>query len=461
MKQRRWSPEAARADVGLFGDTAYADIYAEYERGMREARYLDEDDLILWSVFLLEIPQVRVRYQFKWVLCDESQDTDDNQFRILQLVSEANKNVFIVGDENQALYSFRGAHPENLSNIRTWFPDAQIIILPENYRSSANIVRYSQKHAPTDTELTRAMRTANPEGAPIDFRLFATPETEAESALVSAEKLPGTSAILARTNSQIAVVEDICTEHKVPFRLLGKCGFWEQPEVKSVVSLTGFILSGNPANGFQQERVHAGGIVSTSKADWAVKEIIRLANLDEIYAHDDYAAEANYALRNLRSLEKKAERFATLREFKSYTARASAAARNNKKGVTLGTVHAAKGLEWDNVFVIGVQQDLLPHVNGEDKDERRVFYVAISRPAKYLRISFCGAPSPYIKPDLTPEIITKMQECGRRVEVLEAQLQLIHTKDSVLPFRRPSVSLDYDITRLEMLSKGVKWPIFT
>lgn len=428
MKQERLSPEQALANLGLFDSTVYAEIYDAYEKGMRAGRYIDRDDMILWSVYLLEIPEVRAKYQFKFVLADEVQDTDDSSFRLLQLVSERHGNLFLVGDEMQSLYKFRGARPQNLTNIREWFPTAQTLILPENFRSSAVIVRYSQKHAPIDNELSRAMRTANPEGDPIEFRMFATPETEAESALVAADTDPQNSAILARTNAQIAVVENICETNDVKFQLLGECGYWNQPEVRTVVNLIGFILGGKEPNGYQQDRVTDKGIVASSKAVWAVKEIVRLANLDELYSHDDYAAESNFALRNLRSLEKKAERFDSLREFKSFTARAAAAARNNKKGITLGTIHAAKGLEWSNVFLIGVAEESIPHANAgeaEEPSERNVFYVGISRPAKKLRISFCGRPSPYIISDLTPEIVAGMKAQAKKVEVLERQLSLI------------------------------------
>jgi DNA helicase-2/ATP-dependent DNA helicase PcrA len=233
-------------------------------------------------------------------------------------------------------------------------------------------------------------------------------------------------AILARTNAQLGVFENLCIERKIKYFLLGKSGMWRQPEVQSVVRLANFLLGTKPAEGYLQDKVVPLRPIYSVEASIAVKSIIDRAQLEALYGSEDFSDDENFAIMNLRTLVKIAARFKTLGEFCTHARKAEHASKKSKDAVVLGTIHSAKGLEFQNVYVIGVQEGIIPHEKNSDPDEeKRVFYVAISRPAKYLRISFCGAPSPYIKPDLTPEIVAQMRGQAQKVEVLEAQLQLL------------------------------------
>lgn len=420
-KRARISPKQALDDCGPWKNPNFALTYQTYSRLLREAAILDFDDMILNAVELLEIPEVQERWQFKWVLCDEGQDTDDLQFSLLQSVSAQHGNIFCVGDFCQALYGFRGANPKNLLRFDTWFPGAKTLYLPTNYRSTQRIVSFCRSNAPIQNDLTDQMRTDNPEGAAVEFRMYDCSNDEAENVLAAAESDPGRSAILARTNSQLGLFESLCTERSVKFYNLGKTGFWHQTEVKQVVHLADFLLSPHGPKGYSHELVlPLRATIRSMSGSAAVYSIIDRANLESLYSSDDYTEDDNFAVLNLRSLVRIAERFRSLKEFLTHAHKASHASRKSKTAITLGTIHAAKGLEWDNVFVVGVQVDILPHKKGDLEEEKRIFYVAMSRAAKRLQITWAGTPSEFVVPHLTPEIKTKLRSNQQRLEKQES-----------------------------------------
>jgi DNA helicase-2/ATP-dependent DNA helicase PcrA len=373
-------------------------VYHSYNEQMHKEDQIDYDDMIVEAVNLLEQPEIRARWQFKYVLADEGQDTDDLQFRTLQLVSERDKNIFLVGDINQSLYGFRGAKPGNLTKFVDWFPGAQTLILPENFRSSPEIVAFSQKVAPVKNELTANMRTANPHGADIEIVNYLGNDDEAENVLDRITELPGKSAVLARTNQQIGLFETVCTLREVKFHLLGKSGFWRTSEIKNVLSLVGFVLSNKAAETYPQRLIApVRSIQAQMRAQEAVRAIIEHARLRDLYDDDDYEDNDNFALANLNGVINIAQRFATLKEFYDFANRASHASRKSKHAITLGTIHSAKGLEWDNVFFIGAQDGRIPHEKATDlHEERCIFYVAVSRPSKVLQVSYSGQRSRFL-----------------------------------------------------------------
>lgn len=229
--------------------------------------------------------------------------------------------------------------------------------------------------------------------------------------------LEGTCAILTRTNAQLAVFETLCVEKGIKFHLLGRSGFWTQPEIKQLVHLMEFVLSPRPAINYPQELVaplrHS---VRSMEATRAVKAIIDRAQMESLYADEDYEDNDNFAITNLRTAVRIAEKFDKLSDFLKHAHRASHASRKTKNALTLGTIHAAKGLEWNNVFLAGVQNEILPHKKGEPDEERRIFYVGISRAAKRLRLSWSGSPSEYVIKYLTPEIKAKLQDNQERLQ---------------------------------------------
>lgn len=410
----RIAPQAALEDLGAWEPETNALIYQGYETSLCEAGLLDYDDLIARAVDLLEIPQVRERWQFLYCMVDEFHDTDFLQLKLLQLVTEKHGNIFCVADANQNIYSWRGSDIGVVLDFQKHFPNAKIITLPQNYRSTQAIVAFVKENAPLKSELTESMRTDNELGRPVEFKMFASSDTEAESVLASADP-PGKCAVLARTNAQLAVFETLCVEHQIRFFLLGKAGYWHQPEMRQLVHLMDFLLSPRGPTNYSHELVlPLRGAVKTLPASEAVKQIIDRAKLEELYGSDD--EEDNFVASNLQTAVKIAGRFGTLSDFTKHAHKASHASRKSKNALTLGTIHSSKGMEFENVFVVGVSEGTLPHKRAEIEEEKRVFYVAISRAAKRLQISWSGTSSSFVIKYLTPEIKAKLQDNQERLQ---------------------------------------------
>ena len=421
-KRKRIAPSETE-----FENHEYSAIYSLYEQRLRDGGMLDFDGLIVEAVNLLESNSgVRERWQFKWVMVDEFQDTDDLQVRLLQLITEKHGNIMVVGDVNQSIYEFRGACPSNSIEFQKWFPNAKTLVLPENYRSTPEIVEYSRKKAPVRNELIEKVRTANPSGIKIEFRSYPTSTHEAEAILSVANQDPGNSAILARTNNQLGIYETLALQHGIKFFLLGKSGLWNKPEITALVGLAGFCM------GSRQPEKYSEQLVSPYRAnirrlppESGLREIMRVSNLESLYSNEDYSDNENFALINLRTVTGIAKKFSTLGEFLNHARKAAHASRRAKNAVTLGTIHAAKGLEFSNVFVVGVQAGVLPHKNATNfEEEARIFYVAMTRPKSRLRFSFTGTPSSFIEPDLTPEIRAEFQNNLEKVETIKRQQEL-------------------------------------
>ncbi len=385
--------------------------FLEYDRLMKLDGQIDYDDMVVEAVNLLENPTVRARNQFQWVHCDEAQDTDNIQFRMLQLLSERDGNVFVVGDANQSMYEFRGAKPDNLAKFPLWFPGAQTLILPENFRSTQAIVEFSQKVAPLKDELTANMRTANERGEEIKVVNFLGTDDEVEHVLRAAAQEGGKSAILARTNQQIGLFETVATANGIKFHLLGRTGFWRTSEIKNLVGLVDFVLGKDEPENYPQKLVApVRHFYKDLNAVDALNAIIERAKLRDLYSDEDYEEADNFALGNINGALNIAQRFSTLQEFSTFAHKASRASRKSSKAITLGTIHSAKGLEWDNVFVVGASDGRIPHEKGNLHEEKCIFYVAVSRPAKKLQISYSGQRSRFLEellkanPDAVEEV---------------------------------------------------------
>jgi len=421
-KRHRITPEEAIDDP--LNDPMFANVFEKYETMLHDGGMLDFDDMIARAVDILEqSEEARDRWQFKYVHCDESQDTDDLQFRLLQLISEKHGNVFCVGDFCQALYGFRGANPENLLEFTKWFPNAKTIILPENFRSTYEVVEFSKKNAPIENELTKNIRTGNASGPAIEFRMYTGSNEEAESVLSAAAQDPANSAILARTNDQLGIYESLAMQHNVKFQLLGRSGLWTKPEINMLVGLAAFCLGNQPAEKYNQRLIEPyRRAIRSATPEKGLNMVMEYGRLNELYGDQDYSDDENFALTNLKTVIGISRKFTSLGEFLNHARKCSHASRKSKNALTLSTIHQAKGLEWSNVFVIGVEPGLLPHKRGEIEEEKRIWYVAITRPKQKLRVSFSGSPSSFVEPHLTQEIREQLRKGSEQVEKLQRQM---------------------------------------
>ena len=356
--------------VGYF----YALAYRDYEIKCRQEGWLDFDSLMREVVNLLETnEEVRNRYKRKYLGVDEAQDCDALQFRLLQLLFDG--NIFAVGDENQLIYEWRNARSGNLTNFARVFPGAQVLYLGTNHRSTKTLVEFFKEILPVDNGLASHMLTHNEEGIPFTITKYNDNEEETEQVLKKI-KDPQNSAIIARTNRQLFVIQRMCAMKGIKYNFLGKKDFWEQNEVKKVLSLAKASRSQQPAN-----------VVLT--------DLIQKHNLVALYSQAGSNPMESNPVENLNSIVKIAKGKGCVKEFLDYL-RKLTHARKKSTGLTLSTVHQAKGRQWDDVFIVGVNQGTMPHQEGELNEEKRIFFVACTRTAKRLYISYFKSPSMFI-----------------------------------------------------------------
>lgn len=409
MRHADITPEQA-AEAGEY-DYGECSAYAEYERVRAAEGWMDFDSMLCDAVQLLEIAQNRARYQYEYLIVDEGQDTDNLQWRLMQQLSEKHGNITVVGDPNQAIYGFRGAKPENLTNFERWFQKGHYYYLGRNYRSTQTIVKFVRENVPRGcpTELVEKMVAARKEvGVPIGLKMYRTEDEEAESAVKLSQSDPLNTAILARTNEMLGGVERVCNRYGIRYHLLGKSGFWKQNEIRKAI---------DALKDYENLRV-----------DQAMS--LAMPTVEARYAVDDRTERDNHALANLKVLRIIAKDFPRAKDFVVY-ANKMIHRRNDPRGVILSTIHQAKGGEWKNVFVIGARAKMIPHQYGDANEEERIYFVAISRAVDRLRLSWAGTPSPYLyrrdssgKPYITEEIEDLLQAKVAEVDRFESQERL-------------------------------------
>jgi DNA helicase-2/ATP-dependent DNA helicase PcrA len=459
MKRNGIEPDGAMEKARGAEEMRLALSYRQYEQKCREEGWLDFDSMIVESVRLLETnEEVRKRWQFKFVLVDEAQDTDDIQWRLVKLISEKYKNVFAVGDEEQLIYEWRGAEVNGLSRFEQRFPGARTIYLFRNYRSTPEIVAFCKQFAPKESELIRLMVSEREHGPAPRVIRFGSDSDEA-SKILSSITAPEQSAILVRTNRQLSRFENTCIDRGIKYNLLGRSGFWTQPEIRYALAYlqssdfpsdaavktiiqspyrytkylkkrdlvaalernaksekdatgkttpyinalqTSEILGQFETN--QQENIRAAVHFiktmrhgPTANPSMVLQDILDRADIRAYYETEEEGDEDNDALENINELYKLSTRFSNVHEFLAHARKAIAASRKSKQPrLTLSTVHQAKGREWNTVYVAGVVQDILPHKRGVLGEERRIMYVAITRAATNLIVTFFGSMSPFL-----------------------------------------------------------------
>src|SRR4051794_7626484 len=256
-KNRLRSAEDYRQLVGSYFEQTVADVYEEYERQLHRRNAMDFDDLLVRAVNVLELFQeVRDRYQenFRHVLVDEYQDTNHAQYRWLQLLAGERRNLMVVGDDDQSVYGFRGADIRNILNFQDEFPDAQVVRLEQNYRSTQMILDAANAVIENNRgRLGKTLWTDVGEGDKIKVRECDDEHAEARFVVAEVERLAdeGVSrnevAVFYRTNSQSRVLEDMLTRAGVAFQVVGGTKFYERSEVKDALGYLTFMV--NPQDG--------------------------------------------------------------------------------------------------------------------------------------------------------------------------------------------------------------------
>ncbi len=421
-------------------------VWARYEELLRTNKALDFDDLLLKTVELLKKnPDVLAHYQdrFHYIHVDEYQDTNVIQYELTNLLAHKEKNICVVGDMDQSIYGWRGADFTNLLHFEKDYPKAKIVLLEENYRSTQTILTAANQIIEKNKKRhEKKLFTKNKAGAKIGLYTGMEEGDEAgfvaqkAKELIGEETHPNEIAVLYRANFQSRVLEEACLRENVPYQVLGT-RFFERKEVKDIVAFIRVSLNPDdwesakrviniPARGIgkitllklasgQFEELPAtmrqkisqfkkivseiGDFALSNKPSELIKFILTQTGLEKSLRED--GEEGLERLENIKELVSVATKYDNLEPEEAIEAMMTEIALATdqdeldqpKVGVKLMTVHAAKGLEFDYVFVTGLEQDLFPHAGLSDskkdgEEERRLFYVAITRARHKLYLSY-------------------------------------------------------------------------
>lgn len=411
--------EYASFAEGFFQETV-AEIYPEYQRQLANANALDFDDLLTQAVHIFRAkPKVLEKWQkrFSQILVDEYQDTNHAQYVFVQQLSKPHQNLTVVGDMSQAIYSWRGADFRNILRFEKDYPSAKIFRLGQNYRSTQKIltaakalIEHNRTHLPLD------LWTENELGLP---PVLYSAENELEEAFFISSQIEAMLAdgrakdhqdfaVFYRTNAQSRVLEEVFVRGGIPYVLIGGVRFYDRKEVKDVLAYLRLIA--NPKDAVSLRRAERIGKRRLIKF-FELGQIDGLASLPPIEILDrileqtgylkyleDGTEEGTQRIENVRELRSVAEAFATISEFLEHVALVDSSKPNNRTtkplrdSVTLMTLHAAKGLEFPIVFIVGLEEGILPHSRSmvsteEIEEERRLFYVGMTRAQKELHLS--------------------------------------------------------------------------
>lgn len=416
--------EYPRYARGYFQETV-AKIYLEYQKILEKNQAVDFDDLMILTVKLFQNnPEVLSRYQiqFKYILIDEYQDTNAVQYLLSKLLANRHKNISVVGDASQSIYSFRGADFRNIVNFQKDYPQSKVFNLEQNYRSTQTILdaAYAVISKNRSHPILK-LWTDNPSGTKVQI---AETRDESEEAffivktisdLMKSSNQPIQSlsdfAILYRTNAQSRSLEEVFLKMGVPYVLVGGIRFYERKEIKDILAYLRLII--NPEDSVSKSRIEKIGKGRALKffnlaeqLKPALSTLTTLEILDqviEITSYLDYVDDGTEVgkskVENVKELRSVAEQFNDITAFlenvtlveSEYTSDEKIK-KAQKDAVTLTTLHQAKGLEWQVVFMVGMEEGLFPHSRSllnpdEMEEERRLCYVGITRAKQQLYLT--------------------------------------------------------------------------
>lgn len=461
-KNELQSPEEYEAQAHYPFQKETAKIYALYEKLRVEAGALDFDDLLLETVRLFrDQPEIREKWrsQFKHILIDEYQDTNAAQYAIVKSLVNENRNICVVGDDWQSIYSWRGADFTNILNFERDFKGAKIVKLEQNYRSTGAILEAAHSVISKNVERTdKKLWTAEPAGAPVQVHPV---YDENEEAYTVASRIGtqvsmgargyGDFAILYRANAQSYTLERALLQQRIPYQIIGGVRFYDRKEIKDIIAYLRLLYQPSDRMSFSRiVNIPVRGIGATSlekflgwqansgmdiissmvnagetssltpraknaltafgellrtlqakiQADTPPSELIEIL-VDKTGYRDylqDGTPQAEDREDNLGSLISDAKTFATLPDFLEEVALMSSVdTQSNEQKVTLMTLHAAKGLEFPVVFMVGMEEGIFPTARAYEagpkalEEERRLCYVGMTRAREELHLSYAAS----------------------------------------------------------------------
>lgn len=432
-------------------DQMFCQIYEEYERRRKLLKKIDFDDMLVLCYELFQKrPDILQMWQkkFQYILIDEFQDINQVQYDVIRMLALPENNLFIVGDDDQSIYRFRGARPEIMLGFSKDYPNAKSIILDVNYRSTKAVVSAARRVIERNkNRYQKEIITVNEQGDNVHIQEVRHPVEESHyvreqiAKAVAAGTEPSQIAVLYRTNTEPRALVETFMEYHIPFQMkehlpnLYEHFIGRDFQAYMRMALGGrdrgdFLMIMNRPNRYiGRDSVDRGEISFENlrkyymEKDWMVDRIDQLeVDLKVISRMTPYAAIQyirksvgydlflnEYAIKRkmkledlqelIREMEERAKEFKTIEEWfahiEKYTEelRLQAVTRTeNRNAVSLMTFHAAKGLEYDTVFIIGANEDVTPYKKAElpeeMEEERRMFYVAMTRAKKHLTISY-------------------------------------------------------------------------
>ncbi len=437
------------------------DVMTEYEKRMKSLNALDFDDLLLKTLILLaDHPPVLEMYRqrFRYVLVDEYQDTNRTQYELIRLLTAKSRNLCVVGDDDQSIYGWRGADIRNIMEFENDYPDATVIKLEQNYRSTGTILdAANQVIAHNEGRKDKTLWTEH--GAGEQIRVYCAQDEREEAAWIvkqmqnlrKAGASLGEMAILYRTNAQSRIPEEVLMQAGIPYKVFGGQKFYERKEIKDILAYLRVIA--NPADDVSLTRIinvpkrsigdttvqllreHAAGqgiplyaalavlpedlgsraknsvndffrmmtrlcaMRESMELEAFIDEIIRITGLEEQYRKED-TDEAMARIENIQEFRGSVHEFAQmseragLEEYLENVALVTDLDRDEGENgyAVLMTLHSAKGLEFDNVFIPGMEEGIFPSARSLEEDnrleeERRLMYVGITRARRRLYLT--------------------------------------------------------------------------
>ncbi|HPY87357.1 MAG TPA: ATP-dependent helicase [Spirochaetota bacterium] len=448
-------------ETGAIAGYDFQNIYDLYDSALRESNAFDFEDLILKCVDLLRTnPAVKSKYadRFRYILADEYQDTNASQFELLKALSGADTHTTVVGDEDQSIYKFRGATIENILNFQREFVPVKIIKLERNYRSTKQILDLANSVIKNNIGRIDKNLYSKSIGDKPALSQYEDENEEASricSAIIDKALSLKDTAILYRTNWQARVFETVLRRKRIPYVVFGAQPYFQREEIKDVIAVLKWLFNpkdkiaferfvNKPARGIGKKGVlkfyelstkFDNNLLETLKnIDSFAKEIKNLDSflfLKNIFEESPAVADnrlidsdVSSIMNDLglidyyKNLDSKdgGDRIYNINDLSIYLAKyegdvaelleeisldANKAGERPQNALTLSTVHNAKGLEYENVFVAGLEEETFPHRNSigeydeeDDVDEeRRLFYVALTRAKKRLFVSYCSKRS--------------------------------------------------------------------
>lgn len=442
-KNEMTSPEMYERYAVSDYEKVVKEIYEKYEKKLKRNNSVDFDDLLLLPIELFrKHPNILNEYQdlYQYVLIDEYQDTNEAQYILTKLLSEKNRRITCVGDDSQSIYSFRGANYKNILNFEKDYRDAKTILLEQNYRSTSNILDAANQVIKNNKQRKdKNLWTARGIGEKIKYYRAYNERDEAQYVIRKIKELANHSveykdmAVLYRTNAQSRVLEEEMLKENLPYRVIGSFYFYSRKEIKDLIAYLRLIhnskdnvsllrVINTPKRGIGlktienltlkadeegtsiYEAISGGKELEFKNLIERLKEVSEDLTLTELIdkvldasgmkqdLESEKTLEAEIRLENLeefKSITKSFEEREGLISLEDFLLEISLISdveeyKDDPNRISLMTVHSVKGLEFNHVFVVGMEEGIFPHMNSlmensEIEEERRLCYVAITR----------------------------------------------------------------------------------